>query len=440
MIDTRQNARSGNQDTAAPNSSTNFLDRFRLAVLFVALVALLISPTLVNGFPFVMDDSIAYSGQGVNWMRSKSAAVAAAPLYRWIGYWGLPVLNSLAGASAWILLCRSFGIKRSAWLALPLSLLSLQPTYASAVIVDIWFFPAILFLIVAFRQSSPLLAIVSGILLSAHGTGLLLAVPFGLAAALVFRRAAYLVILGLAVGTTLVVTVALDSKYYPDMPRLGKTFVASRLFSVHPELLGRECERSGATTLCEAKIIVEQARAAPNGAERRDFFWDVAQALSPRFDLVAFEREHAGAIILDGLSWKPWETIKVVAADFFSFYTPGTWFDFRADLHEPMPDAYYHSLQYREGFMQKPEIAAAATASRFALYAVVISVLCWRWRHIDPASARWIALIILLCLANDVSFALLSGPPDRYHHRILALLATTAMIALADRPARKNTA
>ena len=51
-----------------------------------------------------------------------------------------------------------------------------------------------------------------------------------------------------------------------------------------------------------------------------------------------------------------------------------------------------------------------------------------------------ITLIILLCLANDVSFALLSGPPDRYHHRILALLATTAMIALADRPVRKKTA
>jgi hypothetical protein len=185
---------------------------------------------------------------------------------------------------------------------------------------------------------------------------------------------------------------------------------------------------------------VEHARATPSGAERRDFFWDVAQALSPRFDLVAFEQEHAGAIILDGLSWEPSKTIKAVAADFVSFYTPGTWFDFRADLHEPMPEAYYQSRQYTEGLMQKPEIETVATAARFALYAVVIGVLCRRWRYIDPASARWIALLILLCLANDVSFAVLSGPPDRYHHRILALLATTAMIALADRPARENMA
>lgn len=433
MTETARNAGAENPDPVPAKVPASSFSGIRLGILFLALAMLLLTPALLNGFPFVMDDSIAYSGQGVNWIRSKTAAVAAAPLYRWIGYWGLPLLNTLFAAGAWVLLCRSFDVGRWAWLALPLCVLSLQPVYASAVIVDIWFFAAVAFLIVAFRWSSPFLALLSGILLSAHGSGPLLVVPFGLAAALLFRRPAYLLTLALALGTTVIVNAALDSKYYPEIPRLGKTFVASRLFSIHPELLTRECERSKAAVLCEARSVVEQVRALPENAGRRDFFWDVTRALSPRFDLVAFEEQHATPIIRDGLTWKLSETARFVTEDLISLYTLGTWFDFTDKLLEPMPEGYYRSLQYRQDILHRPSLEATATGLRFALYIIVAAILLARWRQIDPAAARWIVLILLLCLGNDILFALLSGPPDRYHHRILPLLAATVTIAFAAR-------
>ncbi|RYG93492.1 MAG: hypothetical protein EON57_19945, partial [Alphaproteobacteria bacterium] len=58
----------------------------RMAALSAALFVILLLPAVWNGFPFVMEDSIGYSGQGVGWMRSKTAAVAVAPLYALVGY------------------------------------------------------------------------------------------------------------------------------------------------------------------------------------------------------------------------------------------------------------------------------------------------------------------------------------------------------------------
>ncbi len=128
------------------------------ALMFLSLVALFLLPAWLNGFPWVMDDSIAYSGQGVNWMRAKTAAVLVAPLYGLIGYWALPVFNAVVNAAAWLLLIRSFDL-RAYWLVLPLAVLALQPLYTSAVLVDAWFFAAVVFLIVSIRSKSPFLAL-----------------------------------------------------------------------------------------------------------------------------------------------------------------------------------------------------------------------------------------------------------------------------------------
>jgi hypothetical protein len=36
---------------------------------FLLLFVVLLGPALINAFPLVMEDSIAYSGQGAQWMR-----------------------------------------------------------------------------------------------------------------------------------------------------------------------------------------------------------------------------------------------------------------------------------------------------------------------------------------------------------------------------------
>jgi hypothetical protein len=401
------------------------------ATLFLSLVAILLLPAWLNGFPFVMSDSIAYSGQGVNWMRSKTAAVAIAPLYRLLGYWALPSVNVVLAAAAWLALARVFHFGRLAFLAIPLAILALQPLYASAVIIDIWFFCAVAFGLGAMVWSSPLLALVTGILLSAHGSGILLFLPFAILAALVFRRPRFLVFSALAVGCAVAVTAALDMRYHPDQPRLEKTFFASRLFSAFPELLRDECMRSDDDVLCRGAGRVEALRAMPEHAGRRDFFWELTREFQPEFNLSNFESEHALPIILDALDSRPADVLGLVTTDFASFYAPDTTFDFLARPDETMPDGFARSAQ-AAGAMQSAVTERAASVARILLYLVTLSALLLFWRKAEPDAKRWIVLLLLLCLANDALFAILSGPPDRYHHRILGLLAATALIAFAS--------
>jgi len=399
------------------------------AVFFALMVGILLVPAWLNGFPFVMSDSIAYSGQGVNWMRSKTAAVAMAPLYGLLGYWALPLVNALLTAAAWLVLAHLFGIGRAIFAAIPLAILALQPLYASAVIVDIWFFCAVIAGIAAMRWSSPFLALVTGILLSAHGSGVLLFAPLALIASLVFRAPRFLAYGALAICTALAVTAALDMRHYADKPRLEKTFLASRIFSAYPDLLRAECVRSNAEVLCRAATRVEELQAVPEYSYRRDFFWELTREFQPDFDLSSFEKDHALPIILDAVTHRPFDVLALAAADFASFYAPATVLDFLQRPDQVMPEGFSASRQ-AAGAMQSPLVEQAVSAARYLIYVVVTIMLVSGWRRIGPEARRWIVLLLLLALANDVLFAVLSGPPDRYHHRILGLLAVAAVIAI----------
>ncbi|KQV70155.1 hypothetical protein ASC90_08450 [Rhizobium sp. Root1220] len=401
---------------------------WREAVVFLLLVALLLIPLLINGFPLVMDDSIAYSGEGVGWIRSNTAAVVIAPLYNLLGYWALPLFNAVLVAAAWLLFCRSFAFRDLLVLALPLSVLALLPLYVSAVLVDTWFFAAIVFLIVAVRRKSPLLAILVGILFSSHGSGLLLVLPFSILMTVAFRRWQLFAMPAIAIVTLLLVNGALERKYFPDVPRLGETFLASRLFSIHPELLRRQCQRSGDAALCIAADYVAELRSDPANAGRRDFFWDVARRFPQAFQLVRFERYHARPIIVDGLTYRPVESSRVILGDFLSFYGPETLLDFIPVLTEPMPAGFYQSAQGK-GLWQSDMFRHSATVCRYALYLLVALAVIRAGRALAREERIWVALLLLMAVGNDLLFAIVSGPPDRYHHRILPLLGLVVLLA-----------
>lgn len=420
---------SDESETAAISLPANMMGVPAQTAFFFVMVCILLLPAWLNGFPFVMSDSIAYSGQGVNWMRSKTAAVAMAPLYGLLGYWALPLANAILTAAAWLVLAHLFGIGRAIFVAIPLAVLALQPLYASAVIVDIWFFCAVIAGIAAMRWSSPFLALVTGILLSAHGSGVLLFAPLVLAAAIAFRAPRFLAYGALAIVTAFVVTAALDMRHYADKPRLEKTFLASRIFSAYPDLLRNECSKSGAEILCRAAARVEQLRAVPEYADRRDFFWELTRELQPGFDLSAFEKDHALPIILDAVTNRPFDILALAASDFASFYAPATTLDFLERPDQAMPHGFSASRQ-AAGAMQSPAVEQAVSTARYLLYAVAAIMLVYGWRRAGPDARRWVVLLLLLALANDALFAILSGPPDRYHHRILGLLAAAAILAI----------
>jgi hypothetical protein len=55
----------------------------------------------------------------------------------------------------------------------------------------------------------------------------------------------------------------------------------------------------------------------------------------------------------------------------------------------------------------------------------------WASRRLTRDETIWIILLLSLCLGNDLLFAVISGPADRYHHRILPLLGLVALVAIA---------
>ena len=404
----------------------------RETVCFGILFLLLLAPALLNGFPLVMSDSIAYSGQGVHWMRGKSAAVLLSLPFQLAGYWALPILTSAMNAGAWILLFRVFDIRPNLFVLTGLVCVSLQPLYTSAVLVDAWFFPAVVLLISSLRLPALFVGGLAGLLLSSHGSGYLLAIVFAVLAAVLCQSRKPVMASLCAAVVAFIFNLVLDTALQPDLPRLTKTFPAARAFSVQPELLRREAERSGNPVLAEAADMVEDLAQDPANAGRRDLFWDVWKLTEGRFDLAEFETEHAGAIFKDTFVYRPVELTGFILGDFLSFYAPDTEFDFLRRPSETFPPGFEASRQ-ADGVFQNPAVQAASTAFRYACYLAFGAALIIGWRT-APAGVRMTVLgAIVLLLANDALFALLSGPPDRYHHRVLPLLAASALLLLSPR-------
>lgn len=399
---------------------------------FLLLFVVLLAPALINAFPLVMEDSIAYSGQGPHWMRGKSAAVLVALPYRLAGYWALPLINCAMNAAAWILLLRIFAIRANPFLVLLLACASLQPLYASAVLVDAWFFPAVVLLISAGRSPPVFVGTLAGLLLSSHGSGHVMACVFALLAAGLCRSHRLVLAALVAAIVAFGFNLLLDSAYATNQPRLVKTFPAARAFSVQPELLSREADRSGDPTMAEAAGVLRELEKDPALSARRDLFWDIWKQTEGRFDLAKFEQEHAGSIIRDAFAYRPFGLLLSIGKDYASFYGPDTRFDFQPVLSEPFPSGFDASLQ-AEGFFMTPAVRHLATAMRYGCYLAFLASLWFGW-SVAPASLRKvIAGAVLLLIANDAMFAILSGPPDRYHHRALPLLAAAALLLLSQR-------
>jgi hypothetical protein len=410
------------------------LQRFKSkgAGWFCLLFAVMILPAVLNGFPLVMSDSIAYSGEGVNWMRGKFPTLLLTLPYKLVGYWAMPVLNSAMAAGAWVLLFRIHDIRPNPLIVCALIIISLQPIYTSAALVDAWFFPAVILLMSARRLSPVYVGILAGLLLSGHGSGQILAVVFAVLAA-VLCQSRRQVVAGLmaaliAFGTNAV----LDAMIEPGMPRLAKTFPAARVFSVQPELLRREADRSGNVVLAEAADEVARIKTYPENKGRRDLFWDVWKTTDGRFDLAEFENHHALPILKDALVFEPVPLTKAIFLDFLSYYGPKTKFDFQPSLSESFPTHFYNSHQ-ANGFFARLPVEALGTILRYGCYLGFAGSLVFGWRCADHHIRQTIIGIGLLVVANDALFAILSGPPDRYHHRILPLLAVGMILLNSGR-------
>lgn len=379
-----------------------------------------------------MSDSITYSGKGANWFRGKFPALLLTLPYKLVGYWAMPILNSAMAAGAWILLLRVYDIRPSRRVLCILIVLSLQPIYTSAVLVDAWFFPAVILLLSARRLPEIYVGILAGLIFSGHGSGQIFALVVAVLAAVLFRSrrqvVAGLVAAVIAFGANLL----LDAMIMPETPRLSKTFPAARVFSVQPELLQREAGRSGNLVQSEAADEVARIKTYRENKGRRDLFWDVWKTSEGEFDLARFEEHHALPILKVAFMFEPVPLARTIFLDFLSYYGPETQFDFQPVLSESFPERFYASHQAK-GFFAAVPVELAATILKYGCYLAFAAALVFGWRQAGADIHRTIMGMGLIAIANDALFALLSGPSDRYHHRILPLLAVGTVLLISDR-------
>ncbi|WP_290495539.1 hypothetical protein [Hyphomonas sp. UBA4494] len=335
-------------------------------------------------------------------------------------------------AGAWILLFRVYDIRPSRIVLCILIVLSLQPIYTSAVLVDAWFFPAIVLLLSARKLPEIYVGILAGLLLSGHGSGQIFALVFAVLAAVLFRSRRQVVAGMVAAVIAFGTNVLLDAMIMPETPRLSKTFPAARVFSVQPELLQREADRSGNLVLSKAANEVVRIKTYPENKGRRDLFWDVWKTSEGEFDLAKFEEHHSLPILKDAFMFEPVPLARTIFLDFLSYYGPATQFDFQPVLSEPFPERFYASHQAK-GFFAAVPVELAATILRYGCYLAFAAALFFGWRRTGADIRRTIIGIGLIAIANDALFALLSGPPDRYHHRILPLLAIGTVFLISGR-------
>ena len=128
--------------------------------------------------------------------------------------------------------------------------------------------------------------------------------------------------------------------------------------------------------------------------------------------------------------FEPVPLARTIFLDFLSYYGPATQFDFQPVLSEPFPESFYASHQAK-GFFAAVPVELGATILRYGCYLVFAAALFFGWRRTGADIRRTIIGIGLIAIANDALFALLSGPPDRYHHRILPLLAIGTVLLIS---------
>jgi hypothetical protein len=397
----------------------------------VLLTAVFMAPAFGNLAPLLMEDSVAYSGANFHWMRSRIPTLLASGLYQLIGIWALPFINSLLNASAWLILRQWLGLKISIWFIAIIAAASLSPLYTSAVLVDSWFFPATVFLIYGMEKNHRLLIAFAAVLFAAHGSSLILVPVLLILYSIIWRRwpqiwNVFLVFVVVFGSNTLI-----DRLCCSSMPRLSTIFVASKAFSADPNLLTLRAIETGDPDVAYAAKYMQTAAARDELAKgRKDLFWDIWNSDRQRFDIIAFEKKHAGPIVIEAILHRPLLLIRSGIQDFISYYAWPATLDFRAAHETPWPDILARSWQ-SSGVFESTFLSYLTGSLSLGIVAAAAFFGLVNHHKITVEQKAFVLLAIVMILANDLVFAFLSGPPDRYHHRALPLAGATIIIFIA---------
>lgn len=351
----------------------------RAAFVTAALCLLAVG---VNGFPFLITDSLRYVGAlpGLPYAPTLLNAVNQLP-YALLGFWGAAIVGITAAAYTMGRLAVLAPLGHHPWLLGALALPGLLVLYAGTVSTEVWTFVSLGLIaaqVGARRLSLPDLVLVGIGALSHHSMLAIALGGAGLACVLFPRRWLRFALLAAAMLLASLAERAIHAIALGDTPQMRYTYIAGEILSHHPHVLDRYCEARPQARFCTDPYaaFIEAQRSLPENADRIDrtfalmrtqlfiwgpsSFWGHASALPPAERLTLAEAEAAAADLwsytlrhhfLDLLGMIP-----AKAAAFVRFDAPGifaafdTWHaDPRQRAHEatwaPALAGYDGSLQ-----------------------------------------------------------------------------------------------
>jgi hypothetical protein len=347
------------------------------AILFIAVIS-------INGFPFLLTDTIRYAG--IQPGLSDSPILlnqVMRPFFSAAGLWGPAILGIVATSYTLGRLASISELRSVRWFFPVLSVASLQYLYAGMVSTEIWFFVA-LGLIVTWVLSPKVvwtdLALIS-IGSVAHST--LLPISAGaLVLMLAFFFQGWRRIL-LALGALVVGTSAewiVHKVVLGDEPPMRYTYLAGEILSNQIEVYEQFCIESPRETLCREPYnsFISKQRSDPKHSARIDrkftpsrtqlfvwgptSFWGFDSMLPSKHRLTRAENEAAGAKLwsysVQNHAITLFQALPAKALAFWSVKAPGvfvsfdTWYaDTRIKPYSDQIDyaltGFEHSLQAR---------------------------------------------------------------------------------------------
>lgn len=397
---------------------------FDLRVFLIAL-ALFLGAVLVNGFPFIITDTIRYGGMlpGLSDAPVLLNQVMQ-PLFAVAGLWGPALLNMCAAAYVLARLATLPGL-REVWFLLPaVSLVSLQYVYAGMVSTEIWTFITLGLMACLMQDKRVRLLDVVLIAIGALGHATMFLISFGgLGLMLIFFAASWprIIIVAITILAAAQTERGVFQASLPDDVPMRYTYISGEILSHHPHIYTAFCKAEPDGRFCQEPYagFIHDLRADPANADRidrvfkgkraqlfiwgADSFWSENSALPPEHRMSRVENEVAGqelwSFALRNHLGAFFEVMPAKAVSFWHYPPPGIWLSFdtwfsdtRIRLHRETID---QALAGYEGTLQDQG-----------------ALLHWHYRRVSQLAMQasivvgLIAPLVLIFIARDAIWRL----------------------------------
>jgi len=417
--------------------------------VFLASFAACLSVALINGYPLLFNDSFHYLGLdpwvGAGASRSITLDFLARPFYPVFGVWSVILIQATI-LSYLISLFSAQYLTGGRILELSaLIIFSQLPFFAGFVMADVWFVIfvlAFLSVIKTFRWP-PFLILAFAI--TVHGSHLYLFIISTILALLIFNERLQIVKVSIATILLAIIFTSLVNGLMGNdrSHELSWSLLGSKILFQIPEAIDHKCTDDPSFLMCSHRENIQES--VLDWCNEPDcFVWD-ERSFFREIDL-GERRTASKELFTYTLLNKPVEFTKATISDFLSLFKVTCSDDFgpqdnQAAAIKANNAEYARSLQAAGIWSHESQGCLMQKSFKLITYflgAIGLLVLSLFFRSQEVIKVGLFCVIVFL--ANDLLFAVVSGNYPRYHDRGLFLLIIPALLAISElRKLRKST-